>query len=261
VHQGGTKGFRVLRALVCCELLGKTTGRGVGLSHYECLDADTPSRFYVDVDYAARERNDKNFKKRFEHCKLVLHGVLERVLLVASKAIAVQVSTASSRRAQEWRLQISAHVCLQGFYMRDASVRGELKKALLFFLENPPKSCVGAASFVSFKSSRKESPSTSASSTQPYTAPSKLAYPVFRVEGVGPPSRVSIRELLQQRRPSYWHIRPVRQVEGHRTRRQPTGGFQSGGGAPSKHFLAPRGRPNTEDQGDFCPRGVGRCVL
>jgi hypothetical protein len=61
-----------------CELLGKTTGRGVGLSNYECLDTDTPSRFYVDVDYAARERNDKDFQKRFEHCKLVLRGFFKR---------------------------------------------------------------------------------------------------------------------------------------------------------------------------------------
>ncbi|GAQ93123.1 hypothetical protein KFL_013130010, partial [Klebsormidium nitens] len=63
-------------------------------NHYECIDANTPSKFYVEIDYTVGERDDEDFGERFQHCKIVLRGFLELVLLVPAESIAFQVATA-----------------------------------------------------------------------------------------------------------------------------------------------------------------------
>jgi hypothetical protein len=130
--------------------LAKLRAEGVDLNLYECVDAETASKFFVDVDYAAAERSDEDFRERFEHCEIVLRGFLERVLLVPPEAITFQVATAHGGR-KVGGYKYSAHVCLQGFYLKDSSVRRELKRAMIFFLEKPPQQLRRNCEFLFFR--------------------------------------------------------------------------------------------------------------
>ena len=130
--------------------LEKLRAEGIDLNHYECIDAHTSSKFYVDIDYSTGGRNEEDFHERFEQCEIVLRGFLEQVLSVPSKAIAFQVATAHGKR-KDRGYKYSAHVCLQGFYLKDASARVELKKALALFLKNPPERLRRSCEFLFFQ--------------------------------------------------------------------------------------------------------------
>lgn len=119
------------------------------LNHYECLQADKPSKFYVDIDYKVAEKNDEDFRERFEHCEIVLRGFLERVLLVPLDAINFQVATAHGKGGCLYKY--SAHMCMPGFCLKDASVRGELNRALQTFVRKPPEELRRSCEFLFYQ--------------------------------------------------------------------------------------------------------------
>jgi hypothetical protein len=122
-------------------------------NHYECVDADTPSKFYVDIDYTVGVRDDGEFGERFQHCEIVLRGFLELVLLVPAESIAYQVATAHGR-CRSGGFKYSTHVCLQGFYLEDSSARQELKKALAHFLEKPLEALRRSCEFLFYEANK-----------------------------------------------------------------------------------------------------------
>jgi hypothetical protein len=122
-------------------------------NHYECVDADMPSKFYVDIDYTVGGRDDGEFGERFQHCQIVLRGFLELVLLLPAESIAFQVATAHGR-CRSGSFKYSAHVCLQGFYLEDSSARRELKKALAHFLEKPPETLRRSCEFLFYEGNK-----------------------------------------------------------------------------------------------------------
>jgi hypothetical protein len=123
-------------------------------NHYECVDADTPSKFYVDIDYTVRGRDDEEFGERSQHCEIVLRGFLNLVLLLPAESITFQVATAHGR-CRSGSVKYSAHVCLQGFYLEDSSARRELKKALAHFLEKPPKALRRSCEFLFYEGNKR----------------------------------------------------------------------------------------------------------
>ncbi|GAQ92716.1 hypothetical protein KFL_011070010 [Klebsormidium nitens] len=151
---GGHKKFSSFaNAGVFVGYLERLRAEGIVLNHYECIDAHTSSKFYVDIDYSTRGRDEGDFQERFEHCDIVLRGFLEQVLKVPSEAIAFQVATAHGKH-KNGGYKFSAHVCLQGFCLKDSSTRVELKKALALFLKNPPKQLRRSCEFLFFQDNK-----------------------------------------------------------------------------------------------------------
>jgi hypothetical protein len=148
---GGFKSFlSFLDSRAFMNYLERLQAAGETPNHYECVDADTPFKFYVDIDYTVGGRDDGEFGERFQHCQIVLRGFLELVLLLPAESIAFQVATAHGRCRSE-SFKYSAHVCLQGFYLEDSSARQELKKALAHFLEKPPEALRRSCEFLFYE--------------------------------------------------------------------------------------------------------------
>jgi hypothetical protein len=151
---GGHKKFSSFaNAGVFVGYLKRLRAEGIVLNHYKCIDTHTSSKFYVDIDYSTRGRDEEDFQERFDHCEIVLRGFLEKVLKVPLEAIAFQVATAHGKH-KNGGYKFSAHVCLQGFCLKDSSTRVELKKALALFLKNPPEQLRRSCEFLFFQDNK-----------------------------------------------------------------------------------------------------------
>jgi hypothetical protein len=250
---GGFKSFSsFLDSRAFVNYLERLQAAGETPNHYECVDADTPSKFYVDIDYTVGGRDDGEFGERFQHCQIVLRGFLELVLLLPAESIAFQVATAHER-CRSRSFKYSAHVCLQGFYLEDSSARRELKKALAHFLEKPPEALRRSCEFL-FYGGNKGGVLVEGClvDTAVYSCFQNWRTLHSKKKGSGRPLAPAAGSSRNVGDHLIGFYGAAEVGGGYENRQQLSGGLQSTEGAGGVHLSAPRQGINSGGAGDVC---------